>query len=381
MIVLPNDLIRLTVLKAFNTTLVQLLLVAVGTYISGENFVLWTYIDQNYVQILTANLFLAYAIAVFVYIRSFNMKTNEGTLRRLASGGCTGNTIYDWFIGRELNPCITIPLIGDIDIKSYLMMRPGLTGWLLLNLSFVAKQYRLHGYISNGIIFVALIQGYYVLEGQYAEAGILNMMDIKTDGLGFMLTFGDIVWVPFLYSIQCRYLAVYPVHLGSSRLVAVGAVFIVGVYIFRASNAQKITFRAMPHHPNLTDLSYIQTKKGTRLLTGGWWGLARHINYFGDWLQAVPFSLPTGLAGYLIFPPDTTIDEATDLACMVDGRIVMQGPAIGWGALYTYLYVVYFAVLLLHRERRDDAVCSKKYGKDWEDYKNTVPWRIIPGIY
>lgn len=31
-------------------------------------------------------------------------------------------------------------------------------------------------------------------------------MDIITDGFGFMLVFGDLVWVPFLYCLQTRFL-------------------------------------------------------------------------------------------------------------------------------------------------------------------------------
>ena len=39
-------------------------------------------------------------------------------------------------------------------------------------------------------------------------------MDIVTDGFGFMLAFGDLVWVPFVYSLQARYLAFRPKELG-----------------------------------------------------------------------------------------------------------------------------------------------------------------------
>lgn len=38
-------------------------------------------------------------------------------------------------------------------------------------------------------------------------------MDINFEGFGFMLAFGDIVWVPFLYSLQARYLVDHPVDL------------------------------------------------------------------------------------------------------------------------------------------------------------------------
>lgn len=47
----------------------------------------------------------------------------------------------------------------------------------------------------------------------------------------------------------------------------------------------------------------------------------------------------------------------------------------------TYFYVIYFAVLLIHRQRRDDHQCGLKYGEDWEKYKKLVPSRIIPYIY
>lgn len=30
----------------------------------------------------------------------------------------------------------------------------------------------------------------------------------------------------------------------------------------------------------------MQTERGTKLLTSGWWGRSRHPNYLGDWLMA-----------------------------------------------------------------------------------------------
>ncbi|KAK5988089.1 Delta(14)-sterol reductase [Cladobotryum mycophilum] len=355
--------------NAFSSSIVQLIAGAVGTYVYGADFPVWKFIDENYLQLLTANIILSYAISVWVYVGSFSVKPGDAEMRELAKGAPL------------LNPRVTIPLIGEVDVKAWLEMRPGLTGWILLNLSFVAKQYRLYGYVSDSIIFITTVQAYYVLEGQYSESGILGMMDIVTDGLGFMLSFGDIVWVPFIYTTQTRYLSVYPVQLGYGGLAAVSAVFSVGVYIFRASNSQKYVFRTTPDDPSVKGMSYIQTKRGTRLLTAGWWGLARHINYFGDWLQATPFSLPTGIAGYLILPAGGVAAVGAGAVTMLDGRQVIQGDARGWGMAYTYFYAVYFATLLIHREQRDDAACAEKYGEDWKKYKKLVRWRILPGIY
>lgn len=360
---------------------------AVGTCLRGADFPVWTFIAENYVQLLTSNILISYALSVFLYVNSFTVDTKypNRDLRELAVGGTTGNLFYDFYIGRELNPRITLPLFREIDIKTWCEICPGLTGWILLDLAFIAQQYRNYGCISDSIAFTTFVQAYYVLSSQYNESSILTMMDITSDGMGFMLSFGDLVWVPFLYSTQVRYLAAFPVHLGWLKSLTIGAVFVLGIFIFKAANNQKHLFRTQPEHPAVRDLSSIKTKRGTRLLTAGWWGLSRHINYFGDWLQALPFSLPTGVAGYLILPAGTVLVPADIIGSqsrtMLDGRISVQGPASGWGMIFTYFYVLYFGVLLIHRERRDDAMCAKKYGEDWEAYKRKVRWRILPWVY
>lgn len=366
--------------NSFSSSVVQLFACAAGTYIYGADFILWRFIDENYLQLLTASLLIAFTISTFVYVTSFTVKPGNDELRELARGGHTGSLMYDFWIGRELNPRVTLPCFGEIDLKSWLEMRPGLTGWALLDLAFVAKQYRNYGYLSNSIVFTAAVQIYYVLEGQYAEPALLGMMDITADGLGFMLSFGNIVWVPFLYSTQCRYLAVYPTQLSVTEMCAVAMAFAIGLYIFRSANNQRALFRKSPNDARVASMSYIQTKRGTRLLTSGWWGMARHVNYFGDWLQASPFSLPTGIAGYVILPAGSVTGSVGSFA-MLDGREVLQGPARGWGMVFTYFYALYFATLLIHRERRDDAACAEKYGDDWKEYKKQVPWRILPGVY
>ncbi|KAK8093213.1 ergosterol biosynthesis ERG4/ERG24 family protein [Apiospora kogelbergensis] len=366
--------------NAFSSTVVHLLICAIGTFLQGANFAVWIFISEKYLQLITCDIILSFMISVYLYLRSFSVRPGNSELRELAIGGNTGSHIYDFFIGRELNPRITLPVFGEIDLKSFLAMRPGLTGWLLLDLAFVAKQYRIYGFISNSVLLTTAAQMYYVLEGQFFEDGLLRMMDITTDGLGFMLTFGDIVLVPFLYSTQCRYLAVHPVQLSNGMMIGLSAVFILGLYIFRVFNAQKLRFRTEPNHPSVARLPYIQTKRGTRLLTGGWWGISRHMNYLGDWLQSLPFSAPTALAGYLILPASVATPSEGAIE-MLDGRSVIQGPAKGWGMIFTYCYVVWFATLLIHRESRDDAACAKKYGDDWNTYKEIVRWKIIPGIY
>ena len=302
-------------------------------------------------------------------------------MRELAAGGHTGNMIYDWFIGRELNPRIDLPLFGTLDIKVFCELRPGMLGWILLNLAFVAHQYKLYGYITDSILFITGCQALYVLDALYMEPAMLTTMDITTDGFGFMLAFGDLAWLPFIYSLQARYLAVYPLQLGYTGILGVLAVQGFGYYIFRSSNNEKNRFRTNPNDPQIAHLKYMETKSGSKLLISGWWGTARHINYLGDWIMAWSYCLPTGIAGYLVQRDTSHPTDGFIFGGTPSTPAVYQGEARGWGMLITYFYIVYFAILLIHREMRDEEKCERKYGKDWHEYCKKVRWRILPGVY
>ncbi len=137
--------------------------------------------------------------------------------------------------------------------------------------------------------------------------------------------------------------------LSLSAVAGILAVQLLGYWIFRSANAQKDAFRRDPTHPSVSHLQSMPTARGTKLIISGWWGMSRHINYFGDWIMGVAWCLPTGWVGLTSVVP--------------------------------YIYAIYFACLLIHRERRDDHACKIKYGADWDRYCQLVPWRIIPHVY
>ncbi|KAG9244127.1 Delta(14)-sterol reductase-like protein [Calycina marina] len=374
--------------NTFWSTIVTFGLCAAGTFVYGADFPVWTFMYDNYLQIMTTNLIFAYIAATWVYIRSFQIKGSNPEFRELAAGGHSGNMLYDWFIGRELNPRITIPLIGEIDIKEFLELRTGLMAWILYDFAYCAHQYKTYGYCTDSIMLLSAFQAMYVLDSYWMEPAILTTMDITTDGFGFMLAFADAVWEPVVYSWQARYLAVYPLTLGPYGSAGVIGVLSVGYYIFRSANNEKNRFRVDPTDPRVSHLKYIETKSGSKLLISGWWGTARHINYLGDWIMAWTYCLPTGIAGYLINHSSVALATGQSLA---DGSFTYQGPSVqtevfqgaarGYGMVFTYFYIVYFGVLLIHREMRDEAKCVRKYSDDWVRYKKIVKYRIIPGIY
>jgi len=374
----------LTLSAAFSSAITILVGLAIGTYLQGAEFAVWTFLWDNYIQVITANLLITVLISIWVYARSFSIPEPgqpNPDLRELAPGGYSGNILYDFFIGRELNSRVKLPIpfVSDdsrtIDIGVFCEMRPGLTGWIILNLSNIAHQYRTHGYISDSIVIVTLFQGFYVLDGLYMEPAVLTTMDIIMDGFGYMLCFGDLVWVPFIFSVQTRYLAVFPVNLGLVGIGIVIATAAVGYTIFRGANNEKNRFRTDPSDPRVKHLKYITTASGSRLITSGWWGTSRHINYLGDWIGSWGYCLPTGIAGYVML---TTTDPVTGV---IDKRAVQAPEVRGWGVIFMYFYLVYFGVLLIHRQQRDEEKCERKYGADWKKYKSIVRSRIIPGIY
>merc|ERR1740138_511785 len=91
-------------------------------------------------------------------------------------------------------------------------------------------------------------------------------------------------------------------------------------------------------------------EEGSYLLASGYWALARHFNYIGDMVMCVGWTV----------------------AC--------TGPKHGFPWI-PLSYVAYFWIMDLHRLWRDEERCAAKYKKDWEEYKQKVPYFILPGIF
>ena len=293
------------------------------------------YIFTYYFELAIASIIFSLLLSVYLYLRSFG----EDLL--LAEGGDSGIMVYDFFIGRELNP-----RIGDLDLKFFFELRPGLIGWIILDYSCLLYQYQTYGFVTPSIVLTVFFHFIYCLDAFVYEDANLSMMDITTDGFGYMLAFGDVSWVPFVFSIQTRFLAIYPVELSTPFILATLILWLCGYYIFRTSNSIKNGFRQNPNAPEYRSIITIPTERGTKLIVSGLWGICRHPNYLGD--------LMMGLAWCL---------------------------SCGFSHLLPYFYILYFSIFIVHRELRDASMCQKKYGKDWDTYCKAVPYRIFPYLY
>uniref|UniRef100_A0A8C0MUN9 Delta(14)-sterol reductase TM7SF2 n=1 Tax=Canis lupus familiaris TaxID=9615 RepID=A0A8C0MUN9_CANLF len=283
-----------------------------------------------------AATFTTFIFSLFLYLKALVAPASA-----LAPGGNSGNPIYDFFLGRELNP-----RVWSFDFKYFCELRPGLIGWVLINLAMLMQEAELRGSPSLAMWLVNGFQLLYVGDALWHEEAVLTTMDITHDGFGFMLAFGDLAWVPFTYSLQAQFLLHHPQPLGLPVASVICLINAVGYYIFRGANSQKNTFRKNPSDPRVADLETIPTATGRQLLVSGWWGMVRHPNYLGDLIMALAWSLPCGVSHLL-----------------------------------PYFYLLYFTALLVHREARDEQQCLQKYGLAWHEYCRRVPYRILPYIY
>lgn len=254
----------------------------------------------------------------------------------------TGNAVYDFYMGAVLNP-----KVGRHDVKFFFESRIGMGAWGAFAILMPAAELETHGTLSTAMLVVSLCQLWYVIDFFIFEATLLSMIDIIEENLGFMLWFAFLVWMPFNFTLQQQYVLVARPEISTVFAALLVVLNFAGYFVFRDSNLQKQRFRRDPTRnvwgkPPVT----MDTARGTKLLMSGWWGLARHANYLGDLTMALMW-------------------------CM----------ACGFGSVVPYFYVCYFAPLLLNRERRDNTMCQRKYGADWDRYTAKVRYRIIPFIY
>jgi len=293
--------------------------------------------------LVTVATIVATALAALCYVGGrLSGRTNRAS----------GNPIYDFFMGSVLNP-----RIGSFDIKFFVELRPGIMLWFLLSAAMLAQQRAAYGLVTTSMLLVVFYHACYANACFKGEECVPMSMDIAYENFGWMLSFGNLVWVPFVYCLQAYYvLTITPADIPRGFALPMLVLHMVGYWVFDTANSQKDYFRnegralrdAFPRLPwgRLRHPETLSTARGTPLLVSGWWGQARHMNYTGDLLMAWTWGL-----------------------------------TCGFGSVIPYVYAVFLTLLLLHRLRRDERECRLKYGTDWDAYCRRVPYRLVPGVY
>ncbi|PIS02743.1 MAG: delta(24(24(1)))-sterol reductase [Chlamydiae bacterium CG10_big_fil_rev_8_21_14_0_10_42_34] len=266
----------------------------------------------------------------------------------------SGNPIYDLFMGTVLNP-----RLGKVDIKLFAEIR---IPWILLfflTLSAAAKQYEIYGAVSGPMILMIVAHGLYTNACMKGEECIPTTWDIFHEKFGWMLIFWNFVGVPFVYCFQSFYILKNNPQFSTPALIALFALLLFAYYVWDTANSQKNRFRmqlrgtfvkrnTFPQLPwgTLKNPKFIKTAQGDPILVDGWYRYGRKIHYAADTLMALCWGLSCGFSSFL-----------------------------------PYLYPLFFVSMIVHRYHRDTKRCEKKYGKDWDTYCKTVPYKFIPYVY
>ncbi len=308
-------------------------LVSIGAWagVGASGLLPWDFLWQVRWESLAGACTIGLVFTAWVVFRA--PSTGQGLLKEV-------------FLGRAENPQF---FGGRVDAKM-LMYLIGAVMLELNLLAFTAHHLELHGEAASPGVFVYLgLFTWFVFDYLSFERVHVYTYDIFAERMGFKLGWGCLTFYPYFYAVGLWGLAEKadpgtPLPL----LIAYAAVFFVGWSFARGANMQKFVFKRDPKRVFLGLFKPEVVSDGERrLLCSGFWGVSRHVNYLGEILMA------TGLALALGYP----------------------------ASIWPWLYPLYYLVLLVPRERDDDARCARKYGELWERYRERVPRRIVPGLY
>ncbi len=241
-----------------------------------------------------------------------------------------------------------------IDIKMWFYVVGG-TMLALNALSGAAYHHELFGDNANpGVYLYAAFFTFYILDYFIFERVQLYTYDLIHENLGFKLFWGGLIVYGWLFILPLWGMAAHPDPGFSTAwtyvwLIGTATLFLLGWGISRGANLQKYTFKRWPERKFLGLIEPEYIAAGDRkILTSGFWGVARHFNYMGEGFLSLSIAL---VFGHFANP-------------------------------WAWTYFAFIVTLFTFRQRFDDGYCAEKYGAGkWAEYQARVKYRIFPGVY
>jgi 7-dehydrocholesterol reductase len=258
--------------------------------------------------------------------------------------------IYRFYRGMEHHPRIL-----GVDIKQLTNCRIGMVMWQILIMLFGFYSIQKHNQLDYGLLTNVILQTIYIAKFFYWETGYFNTLDITLDRAGFYLCWGCLFFLPTVYTLHSYYLAIFPSEMSLTSSSVIFVIGLISIVLNYWVDIQKQDFFEKRGNTTIWGkmATFIETKymqnggvREGKLLTSGFWGVARKINYTFELLLAFSW-------------------------CVVGYK----------RGLIPFVYFIYLSILLIHRVWRDEEKCFKKYGQYWVKYCKTVKYRMIPGFY
>ncbi|KAL8561732.1 hypothetical protein ACOMHN_026015 [Nucella lapillus] len=330
--------------NGFACFLITITLFGILTFVCKTFFsVSPTIVYDRFDEVLVLLNFFSLVFCLALYVKGLLAPSSSDS-------GSSGNVIFDYYWGTELYPRVL-----GFDVKVFTNCRFGMTVWPLLVCVFALKSYELHGLVDSMLVS-ALLQMVYFTKFFWWEAGYMCTIDIMVDRAGYYICWGCLVYVPGLYASVSLSLVNQPVVLGLPLSLFILVVGVLAIYVNFDADEQKLAVRKADgdcrvwgRKPTIIRAKYKLEngeKKESILLASGWWGLARHFHYVAEIVLTFCWSVPALFS-----------------------------------TVMPYTYLIWLVLLLTHRSYRDDAKCQKKYGQFWTEYRQQVPYRIIPYVF
>jgi 7-dehydrocholesterol reductase len=294
---------------------------------------------ENFISIIITFAIFGFIFVFYLYLKDRNTYWDKDEDDKKGY-----SDVFRFYRGLSFHPTV-----GGVDVKQLTNCRFGMIGWQIIITIFAFFSYYNYG-LNTAMAVSFILQSLYIAKFFFWETGYFNTLDITLDRAGYYICWGCIVFVPAFYTFASYYLANNPskIPLGVGALfLALGIAFI---WLNYDVDAQKEAFKkdngVVIWGKKAEYISDADTEGegGRKLLTSGWWGVSRHINYVFE----------IGLS-----------------ACWCG--VALKLPPLA--------YLAYIIILLVHRTFRDEEKCAKKYGKLWKQYSKKVRYYMIPKIF
>ncbi|CAH8820872.1 unnamed protein product [Trichobilharzia szidati] len=305
-----------------------------------------TMIPNFWLGLLTSTCLATFIIsfAAFFASRTVTRYTRQSAAK-------TSSVFLDFWYGRYPRP-----LWFGIDWKM-VVIRSGLTALPLIDMAYIFKQYEQYERVSPALAAHALMHALWVLDFFIFEHAFIYTYEVQSITFGSSFVLGQLVALPFTYSITSSYLSSKPdvgrsptslsKHSCEPYTMGISViVFLLGLWIHRTSSNQKNMFRRDPHHPSFSNAEIIAGPGTQRLLAGGFWGRVRHPNYVGYMIMALAMAIPCG-----------------------------------FDSVIPWIIPIFIILFLIHRAFVVEEACLKKHGPAWQKYMALVPYRFIPKVF
>ncbi|MYB22399.1 MAG: DUF1295 domain-containing protein [Chloroflexi bacterium] len=204
-----------------------------------------------------------------------------------------------------------------------------------------------------GVFLYAGIYTFYITDYFIWERVQLYTYDLIHENTGFKLFWGGLVVYGWLFILPLWAMANQPDpgFSAAAEYAIVGgaaALFLTGWTISRGASLQKYWFKRWPDRKFLWFEPEVIEAGNRKILCSGFWGAARHFNYFGEGLFGLAIALSFG----------------------------------HFGNPWAWSYMIFVVTMFTWRQIEDDRACAEKYGPEkWAEYQQRVPWRIVPRVY